>query len=216
MTTRKSTAKKTSIYSVHPGVLMTRDWIASLSEKTDHSLDDWMRLIAKNGPAGERERLQWLKSEHSLGTNTAKWLAEYSVGKGEELADPEAYLRAAEQFVDAMYAGRPGLRPLHDQIVALLRERRPTIRICPGKTIVPFYRNHVVAQIKPSTKTRIDFGLALDRLYEQKSFRPPARLIDTGGFQKKDRITHRIAVSEAGDIDDLLVAWFDKAWEADE
>ncbi|PYT26441.1 MAG: hypothetical protein DMG57_21500 [Acidobacteria bacterium] len=43
------------------------------------------------------------------------------------------------------------------------------------------YRNHVFAQIKPTTRTRIDFGLAL------KDRKTPNRLIDTGGFVKKDR-----------------------------
>jgi uncharacterized protein DUF5655 len=51
--------------------------------------------------------------------------------------------------------------------------------------MVPFYRHHVFAQIEPSTRTRIDLGMAL------KDTKTPKRLIDTGGFAKKDRITHR-------------------------
>jgi hypothetical protein len=30
-----------SLYSVHPGVLMTRKWVAILKEKTGRSLDEW-------------------------------------------------------------------------------------------------------------------------------------------------------------------------------
>jgi hypothetical protein len=38
-----------------------------------------------------------LKTKHSLGTNTAWWLAGRSVGKGEETGDPDHYLRATEK-----------------------------------------------------------------------------------------------------------------------
>jgi hypothetical protein len=57
--------------------------------------------------------------------------------------------------------------------------------------MVPLYRNHVFAQIKPTTNTRIDLGLALAKYPESKL---PKRLIDTGGKAKKDRITRRIEI----------------------
>jgi hypothetical protein len=47
----------------------------------------------------------------------------------------------------------------------------------------------VIAQIKPATRTRIDLGFALG------SREAEGRLIDTGGYAKKDRITHRIPIS---------------------
>jgi hypothetical protein len=56
-------------------------------------------------------------------------------------------------------------------------------------TIVPLHRNHVIAQIKPATRTRIDLGFALE------ARKAEGRLIDTGGYAKKDRITHRIPIS---------------------
>jgi hypothetical protein len=43
--------------------------------------------------------------------------------------------------------------------------------------------------VKPSTSKRIDFGFALG------DTKAKGKLIDTGGFQKKDRITHRIAIA---------------------
>jgi hypothetical protein len=44
----------------------------------------------------------------------------------------------------------------------------------------------------------------------------PKRLIDTGGFEKKDRITRRIEVKSKADIDDELKRWLRKAYEGDE
>lgn len=124
-------------------------------------------------------------------------------------ADAAAYLRDAPRYVDAMYATRPSLRPLHEALEALAFSLGDDIRLCPGKTIVPVYRRHVIAQIKPATKTRIDFGLALGGL------KGKGRLLETGGFAKKDRITHRIAVSSMDDLDQELRDWLRRAYEGD-
>jgi hypothetical protein len=84
---------KKSIYSVHPGVLMTQKWITELKQKTGRTLEEWLAHIKKAGPKGEKERRAWLKEEYGLGTNTAWWLAERAEGKGEEAGDPIAILK---------------------------------------------------------------------------------------------------------------------------
>ena len=113
-------AKTKSIYGVHPGVLMTQKWIAELKQKTGRSLDEWLAVIKKEGPPTETERRDWLKTKHGLGTNSAWWLAERSVGKGEEAGDPDSYLKAAEQYVKEMFAGKKGhLRPVYDALLKL-------------------------------------------------------------------------------------------------
>jgi hypothetical protein len=199
-----------SIYGVHPGVETIRNWLATLKEKTGRSLKEWLNLLEREGPKDESERRDWLKKVHGLGTNSAWWLAERSVGKGEEDGDPEAYLRAVPGMVDAMFAGgKAGLRPLHDGLLGLAAELGPDVRACPCKTIVPLYRHHVFAQIKPTTRTRIDLGFALGAT--------PAtgRLIDTGGLAKKDRITHRIPISQPTDIDVEVRHWLKEAYLRD-
>lgn len=199
-----------SIYSVHPGVLTTQKWIGELTAKTKRSLEQWIALVERSGPRDEAARREWLKAEHGLGTNAAWWIAERSCGKGQEAGDPEAYLRAAERYVEAMYSGaKASLRPIHDRLIGLGLGLGGDVRICPCETIVPLYRNHVFAQIKPSTRTRIDFGLALG------SQRVPKRLIDTGGLAKKDRITHRIAIGSLEEIDAEVERWARAAYERD-
>jgi len=41
----------------------------------------------------------------------------------------------------------------------------------------------------------------------------PKRLIDTGGFEKKDRITRRIEITKASDMDDEVKRWSKIAYE---
>jgi len=83
------------------------------------------------------------------------------------------------------------------------------VKACPCQTIVPLYRRHVFAQIKPTTQTRIDLGFALGDM------KPKGRLIDTGGFAKKDRITHRIPITSLKDIDDEVIHWLKVAYDRD-
>src|ERR1700722_16808745 len=81
-------AKRKSLYSAHPSIAMVQKWIAELKKKTGRTLDDWLKLIEKDGPSAEAERRVWLKTKFKLGTNSASWLAERSVGKGLEDGDP--------------------------------------------------------------------------------------------------------------------------------
>ena len=120
------------------------------------------------------------------------------------------YLQAAEGYVEEMFAGgKAGLRPLYDELLQLCLKLAKDVKACPCKTIVPLYRKHVFAELKPSTQTRLDLGLALG----ETPF--GGRLIDTGGRSKKNRITHRIAVSRPEDIDDELKRWLKKAYDRD-
>ncbi len=203
-------AKTKSPYSVHPSIAMVQSWVVSLTQKTGRSLDDWIRLVKNEGPSSEQERRDWLKANHGLGTNTAWWIAERAGGRSLESEDPKAYLKAAEGYVAAMFAGKKaGLRPVYDVILKLGLALGSDVKVCPCKTMVPFYRRHVFAQIKPSTASRIDLGLALE------DTPVPARLIDTGGLAKKDRITHRIVILSPVEVDTEVKHWLRFAYDLD-
>jgi hypothetical protein len=203
-------AKRKTLYSVHPGVQMVQKWIAELKQKTGRSLDEWLKLIEKEGPPTEAERRDWLKAKFQLGTNSAWWLAERSVGKGGEDGDPDSYLKAAERYVEEMFAGKKaGLRPIYEVLLKMGLDLAKDVKACPCQTIVPLYRNHVFAQIKPATLKRIDMGFAL------QDTKAKGRLIDTGGFAKKDRITHRIPITSIDEIDDEVQHWLHVAYDMD-
>jgi len=196
-------------YDLHPSVLMAQKTLAGLKQKTGRSLEEWVLLIRQKGPQEEKQRREWLKTKHGLGTNYAAWIAEQSLGKGND-GNPDSYLQAADRYVEEMFPGaKAALRPIYDELLKLGRSLGPDVKVCPCQTMVPFYRNHVFAQIKPSTRDRIDLGLAL------KDTKVPSRLIDTGGFAKKDRITHRIEIRSLKDIDDEVKRWLKKAYDMD-
>jgi len=106
--------------------------------------------------------------------------------------------------------GKAGLRSIYNVLLKTGLKLGKDVKACPCQTIVPLYRKHVIAQIKPTTQTRIDLGFALGDM------KPKGRLIDTGGFAKKDRITHRIPITSVEDIDDEVKYWLKVAYDRDE
>ena len=144
-------------------------------------------------------------------TNSAWWIAERAEGKGWE-DTPEAYLKAAVQYVGEQYAGpKEKLRPIFDELLTLGKSIGDDVKACPCKTIVPLYREHVFAQIKPTTNTRIDLGFALAK-YKGKLSK---RIIDTGRLAKKDRITHRVEINAVEQIDGEVKKWLKTAYDLD-
>lgn len=180
--------------------------------KSGRTLDQWMEFIRVEGPGDAKARRAWLKDEHGIGSNTASWMAERAGGGDTGLAeeDPETYLAAAPRYVEEQYAGaKAGLRPIYDRLLRAGLDVGDDVEACPCKTTVPLYRNHVFAQVKPTTRTRVDLGLAL------KDAPLAGRLIDTGGLARKDRITRRIAIEHVDEIDDEVVAFLRAAYDLD-
>jgi hypothetical protein len=200
-----------SLYSVHPSIPYIQNVIAKLKTKTGRSIEEWVAFVKKNGPKTEADRRVWLKETHKLGTNYAWWIAERAEGKGEEDGDPDAYLRKAPQYVEDMFKGkRAALRPIYDRLLKMGLGIGKDAKACPCQTIVPLYREHVFAEIKPATNSRIDLGLALGKL----KTKIPAR-IEPVKNAKGNRITHRIPIEAVDEIDDFVERWLKTAYEAD-
>lgn len=196
-------------YSIHPAVAHGHAIIANLSGTTGRSLPQWLKLVAAQKLDERRAIMAWLKEAHGLGMSSAMLIAEAAT-QGSESLSAEGYLRVAPAYVENLFAGpKVGLRPLYEDLLGIGLKLGKDVKISPCKTFVPLYRKHVFAQLKPGTRTRLDLGLALGGLKAE------GRLIDTGGFAKKDRITHRIAIASAADIDAETKQWLARAYALD-
>jgi len=162
---------------------------------------------ADSGAAGGEE---WVDT---LAEKTGRTLGERLIpaeGTGREGDDPASYLKAAAEWVDEMFSGKKAaLRPVYEALLRAGSALGDDVRVRPCKTVVPLYRRHVFAQIKPTANARIDLGLAL------KDTPATGRLIDTGGFVKRDRISHRIPVARIEEVDAELLGWLKAAYDMD-
>jgi hypothetical protein len=202
-----------SSYDLHPSVAYVQSILANLEARTGRPLEAWVALAKAEGPSEGKARVAWLKAQ-GLGASQAGLVAQRAAaGPGHAFDDtPAGYLAAAPGYVEAQYGGKKAaLRPLFERIVELARSLGSEVKVCPCETIVPFYRNHVFAEAKPFA-SRLDLGLALGD--PAAVMDPSGRLKDTGGFRKKDRITHKLELTGEADLD-LALAWLRRAYERD-
>lgn len=212
MSGKKSRGGSSIAYSVHPAIAYTQSIIRNMPRTTGKSIDEWSRLLEKSAPTDDAERREWLKIEHKLGGTTAWLIVDHASGRSDENMDPNAYLRQAPRYVEEMYAGpKAALRPIHDALIKMGLALGNDVKVCPCKTMVPLYRNHVFAQVKPSTQKRIDFGLSLKGVSRKHS----KRLIDTGGLKTADRITHRFPITTLNEVDDEVARWTRVSYDLD-
>jgi Domain of unknown function (DUF5655)/Domain of unknown function (DUF4287) len=201
-------------YDLHPSVAYVQAILANLEAKTGRSLEAWVALVRKAAPSEIRARIAWLK-EQGLGANQASLVARRAgAGPGQAFDDtPEGYLAAAPRYVDAQYGGKKAaLRPLFERLVRQARGLGADVKVCPCETIVPFYRNHVFAEVRPFA-SRLDLGLALGDPAQVQD--PWGRLKDTGGFGKRDRITHKLEITGEADVAEALT-WMELAYQRDQ
>ena len=206
-------AKAIPTYDLHPSVAYVQSILANLQARTGRSLEAWVTLARKGAPADLKGCAAWLKAQ-GLGTNQAGLVASRVVAEPGHAFDdtPEGYLAAAPAYVDRQYAGRKAaFRPLFERLVAGARSLGADVKVCPCETIVPFYRERVFAELKPLA-SRLDLGLALGDPASVKD--PGGRLKETGGFAKKDRITHKLELTGDADLE-LAATWLKRAYERD-
>lgn len=198
-------------FDVHPGVAMVQKWVAELPEKTGRSFDEWTALVKKLKHPTAKEKREHLKAEYGLGTTAVGWLVEAAGGTATWDADPDSYLRAANEYVAAMYAGaKAHLFPIFERLVDAGRSLGSDVRVCPCKTMVPLYRTRVFAEIKPTTRSRVDLSLALGEVPESGVLKLNVQRVKQG-----DRLTHVVALESPKDVTAEVKKWLKAAYRKD-
>lgn len=180
--------------------------LASLEERTGKDMQQWLALL-KREKAETANDIRAALRAHKLGSATIGLIVDQAAGKSPETYNPQ-------QFVNGLFKGpKAALLPLYESILHFTLKLGRDVKACPCATMVPFYRQHVFAQVKPSTKSRLDLGLALG--YVKGVSPKSSHLIDTGGLARKDRITHRLELTSDGDFNEFAKDWLARAYNAD-
>jgi hypothetical protein len=170
---------------------------ANLPEKTGKSLQQWIALTKKEGPAGSTERVRWLKSVHELGHVTAQIIAAQAKDDGSAYDDEAA-------LVDNLFRRRTAQRKIYENVlraVKALPDARP--RAC--KTYVPFWRRRQFALIRPAGREKVELYFAFDGAAPKSSRLrvAPAR----GG-----RMSHFMSLSTPEEVDAEVLGWLKRAY----
>jgi hypothetical protein len=82
-------------------------------------------------------------------------------------------------------------------------------KVCPCKTIVPFYRDRVFAEAKPATKTRLELSFALGDTPFKGILKPNPRA------KGNDRLRHQVHLATVADVTPEVLKWLKTAYDAD-
>jgi Domain of unknown function (DUF5655)/Domain of unknown function (DUF4287) len=174
----------------------TANTIANLPERTGRSLEEWLAILAPLGLERHSQILGYLKGEHAMSHGYANLVAHIYLGS-------LTAMQSGDELVAAQYRGpKAALRPIYERLVAVARDLGDDVEVAPKKTSVSLRRRKQFALLTPASRARIDLGLNL------RGDPPTERLREAGGM-----CTHKIAVTEVGDIDDELVGLLRRAYE---
>ena len=192
--------KKKARYQPHPLLKMEASAKAKLAETSGKSFDAWVKLGKGKGPSGAKALVAWFRAQGVSGQMQAYWLAQAVLSPQEDYGEPEP-------LVDALYSGeRAALRPLHESVVDLLNGLGDDVRVTACKTMVPAYRKHVFAELRP-VADGVLVRLALG------SVPTKGRLAaDTQGMPG-ERLTHAVTLRAKRDVDAELKGWLKAAYD---
>ncbi len=175
----------------------------NLKLRTGESIEEWVGVVRRSGPASRKARVDWLMKEHGLGRVAAEMITSCAEGQ-RDYSDPVALL------ADIFAGPKAALLPLYDELVKAATALGGDVQVIPCRTQVTLRRKRQFAWIKASTRTRLDLGLALPGVA------PGGRLLPVAGTNDQDRVRLRIAVARSDEIDLELKRWLKAAYDLDE
>jgi hypothetical protein len=192
-------SRTTTRYKPHPGLAMEKKARERLKADTGKTWDQWVASARKKGGSA-KEVARRLKEEHGIAPMTAQWIA-YSAVEADvaDYGDPEP-------LVDALYSGEHApLRSLHESLVDAMLELGDDVTVTACKTMVPVYRKHVFAELRPAGGA-VEVRLALGDA-------PAKGRLKAGAAMPGDRLTHRVVVRAEKEIDGDLRRWIATAYD---
>jgi hypothetical protein len=189
-------------YSPHPHLDREQKMKAKMAEITGRTFDEWVGFAQAEGPGDKKALSKWLRAEHGHRSMDSNWIAQCALtGSMTDYGDPEP-------LVDALYSGsHEKLRKLHEKVVDAVLQLGDDVVVTACKTMVPAYRKHVFAEMKPTSG-----GVAVDLALGDTPF--AGRLGKAAGRQPGERLSHRVVLGKAGDLDGTFRGWLAQAYEA--
>lgn len=174
--------------------------IKNLKEKYGKSLEEWIEVVKKTGIEKHGEIIKFLKSEHGFTHGFANLVSLKARGTDSASAD------SAESLVDDQYKGKEALHPIYLKLMEEVKKFGSDVEVAPKRAYVSLRRKKQFALVQPSTKARLDIGINM------KGFDTTDRLEASGSFNAM--CSHRVRVSDIGDVDNELISWLRQAYDS--
>jgi hypothetical protein len=101
--------------------------------------------------------------------------------------------------LEAQFSGKEHLKPIYERVIDLVSEFAGGFDVVIKRNYVSLRRRRQFAILKPSTRTRLDLGLAL------RGVEPVGRLELAEKFSSM--VSHRVRLSSIDSVDDEVRLW---------
>jgi len=178
----------------------TQTMIDNLHKNTGKSLDEWVAIVRSKSFAKHGAILTFLKSEHNFTHGFANLVAH-------KARESDAGSAAnTDDLVTSQYTGKEHLKPIYDKIVAEISAFGDDIELAPKNAYVSVRRKKQFAMLTPATKTRFEIGINLKG--QEQSGKLEANTSSNA------MCSHKINVTSADDVDNEIITWLQKAYDA--
>ncbi|MBO3699867.1 DUF5655 domain-containing protein [Roseivirga sp. E12] len=181
---------------------MLQTMINNMPEKTGKSLDEWKAMLGTTDLAKHGDIMKLLKGEYGVTHGFANTISQLYL-KPELLApqtnsgnEDEVLLNGKEAIADIFKSVKAQFESINGDVEFSYKKTYISLRT-PKKQF---------ALLQPSTKTRVDVGLNLKGV-------DPEGIVQAAGSWN-GMVTHRVKLTEPGQVDANLSAWLQKAYDA--
>jgi hypothetical protein len=167
---------------------------ANIEEKTGRSFDAWVRIALESRIDTFKALTDHMKTEHGVTHGYAQLIARGVI-------DP-ARLEAGNQdqrMVDELYSGKKaGLRPIYDRLISAGTALGESVETLICKTYTSLRSKSQFAIIAPRNNSSVDLELALPPDTPARGRLDPFR-------SSYPKFTHRIRITDPGQVDDEVI-----------
>jgi hypothetical protein len=176
--------------------------LANIERRTGKSLAQLWGLIKTSGHTKHSELVAMLKKDLGMGHGDANTLVLHVLESDGSRASEG---RSQTDVLADIYTGpKAALRPIHDRLMEGIGAFGE-FEIAPKKGYMSLRRKKQFAMIGPATNTRVEVGLNARDLPSSPRLTP----VPAGGMCQ-----YKVRVTDAAEVDDELLGWIRRAYEA--
>jgi len=176
----------------------TQTMLGNLHKNTGKTLEQWIAIVQKKNFAKHGEIMSFLKGEHSLTHGFANLVA--LKAKKSDAGSAEN----PEDLIANQYKGKEQFKVVYDKLIASIKTFGNDIEIAPKNAYVSLRRNKQFAILQPATKSRFEIGINL---------KGQAATRKLEAEKPNSMCSHKIRISEMGEIDKEVMNWLKLAYE---
>ncbi len=171
----------------------------NLLKNTGNTLDEWIKIVQIKDFKKHGEIIKFLKEKHAFTHGFANLVAMKSRGTDAGSVENK------DELIEKQYKGKEHFKPIYDKLLSEIKKLGSDIELAPKNAYLSVRRKKQFAILQPATKTRFEIGINL----KGAEAKGKLEAINTANSM----FSHKINITEIGDIDKEVIEWIRMAYE---